>query len=96
MPEKIAMRRISEPYIIRFAGNMEKGGKDPGGYSGFVILAESHISFHTFPQKKFISLDVYSCKHFDSSKIIEEIKSIFQTDDIISNIIVRGENYPAD
>jgi len=37
--------------------------KDPGGWSGFVIIAESHISIHTFPARRFVSIDVYTCKN---------------------------------
>jgi len=35
------------------------------GYSAFVMLAESHISLHTFPEAHFLTFDCYSCKGFD-------------------------------
>ena len=42
------------------------------GISGLVVLAESHIAYHTFPEYKdgdlyFVSLDVYSCKEFETA-----------------------------
>jgi len=33
----------------------------PRGFTGFYILAESHLSFHTWPEKNLISIDLYSC-----------------------------------
>jgi hypothetical protein len=35
------------------------------GYSAFVMIAESHISLHTFPEGEFMTFDCYSCKNFD-------------------------------
>lgn len=32
-----------------------------GGFSGAVILQESHISIHTWPEKSFAAVDVYMC-----------------------------------
>ena len=37
------------------------------GYSAFVMIAESHISLHTFPEGDFLTFDCYSCKNFDES-----------------------------
>lgn len=42
------------------------------GYSTFVMIAESHLSIHTFPELNYISFDCYSCKFFDT-KLVENI-----------------------
>jgi S-adenosylmethionine decarboxylase len=34
---------------------------DPGGITGVVLLAESHLTVHTFPESGFASLNLYSC-----------------------------------
>tara|TARA_R100000988_G_C3892681_1_gene113574 strand:- start:95 stop:565 length:471 start_codon:yes stop_codon:yes gene_type:complete len=47
------------------------------GYSAFVMIAESHISIHTFPELKYASFDCYSCKDFDEKKVIEILESFF-------------------
>ena len=32
-----------------------------GGVTGMIVLAESHMSLHTWPEKKYVTLDVYVC-----------------------------------
>lgn len=34
---------------------------DGGGVTGVVVLAESHLSIHTWPEKRFVTLDVFVC-----------------------------------
>jgi S-adenosylmethionine decarboxylase len=34
---------------------------DGGGVTGVVVLAESHLSVHTWPEKRFVTLDVFVC-----------------------------------
>jgi len=45
LPEKIGMKKFAEPSVYRALPN---GKEDPGGWSGFVVIQESHISIHTF------------------------------------------------
>ncbi len=33
----------------------------PNGVSGVVVIAESHISIHTWPEKGYVALDIYTC-----------------------------------
>lgn len=85
------MKRLIPPYVVRAPGN---GKKDPGGYSGFVIIQESHISIHTFPARRFISIDVYSCKDFKVSPVISFFRRAFGIRKIEQNLVVRGKEYP--
>ncbi len=34
----------------------------PGGVTGFLVLAESHLSVHTYPERGFAALDLYCCR----------------------------------
>lgn len=90
-PEKVDMKKMTKPYLVTTPGN---GGHDPGGWSGFVIIEESHISVHTFVKRKFVTIDLYSCKTFDTKKVINEVKKVFKTKDLEVYEQVRGKKYP--
>src|SRR2546423_1436791 len=46
----------------------------PHGITGYVLLSESHISIHTWPEQRFALVDVLSC----SSVEIESLKKCFR------------------
>lgn len=58
------------------------------GLSGFVIIAESHFSIHTWPEKNYFSADLYSCKGFDSDQVMKHISSVLNIDPKQSKIQV--------
>lgn len=91
LPGKIRMRKLTKPYVVFAAANDKK---DPGGWSGFVMIQESHISLHTFIKRRFITTDVYSCKKFDPKKVIDYFKKAFRTQDVEFNVETRGKKYP--
>jgi S-adenosylmethionine decarboxylase len=89
--EKMGMRKLSEPVVYFAPGN---NIKDPGGWSGFVVIEESHISIHTFPKKGFVSADVYTCKNgMDTRIVIDYFKSIFELAEVEQNFVKRGLKY---
>lgn len=85
------MRRLIPPYVVEASANNRK---DPGGYSGFVMIQESHISIHTFPKRRFVSIDLYSCKKFKTAPVIAYFKGVFGIGKVEINIVVRGKEYP--
>jgi len=95
LPKKLGMHALLQPQVLPADSNVERGGKDPGGFSGFVMIAESHISLHTFVKRRFASMDIYSCKKFDNEMAIAYFKKIFKPKDIEINFINRGMRYPA-
>ena len=52
------------------------------GYSTFVMIAESHLTIHTFPELQYFSFDCYSCKGFDANAVIETIHTCFDVEQI--------------
>ena len=92
LPERLGMRKLIEP-VVTFA--QPNGKRDPGGWSGFVMIQESHISIHTFIQRRFVTVDIYSCKQFDAQESIHYLKSVFKTTDVECALVVRGKKYPA-
>ena len=92
LPSLIKMRVIAPPQLIVFEGN---NSKDPGGVSGVVLIAESHISIHTFPRRRFLTADVYTCKNgLDIKYIIKYFKMKFGLKEIEQHFIKRGTRYP--
>lgn len=61
-PDLIGMTKIMPPYVFKYQGKVP----EDWGLSGFVLIAESHISIHTFPERGYLSLDIFSCKRFDT------------------------------
>lgn len=91
LPAILGMRKLTTPYVVDAPPVTPK---DQGGISGFVMIAESHISIHTFPDKGFLTADVYSCKPFDTQKTIDYFKEQFDIQDLEINLIKRGTKFP--
>lgn len=53
--------------------------QDEGGLSGFCMIGTSHISIHVWPLRKHFSMDVFSCKQFDSMKARLTIEKFLDT-----------------
>ena len=61
-----------------------------GGVSGVAVLAESHISIHTWPEEKFAALDVFMCGGTEPEKAIDVLRNAFKPDVIDVQMIKRG------
>ena len=49
----------------------------PSGVSGVAVLAESHISIHTWPERNFAALDVFMCGACDPYKVVPFLQAAF-------------------
>lgn len=96
LAEMAEMKMFHEPYVLKAGSNETLGGKDPGGFSGFVMVYESHISIHTFAKRGFVTIDLYSCKKFPSEGIVEYLKQTFEAKDANVLKMDRGMKYPKD
>jgi S-adenosylmethionine decarboxylase len=90
-PAKIGMTKISDPIVFRYSG----AKPEDWGVSGLVFIAESHISLHTFVERKFINIDVFSCKDFDAERIMADMRNNFELVKMRS-CLVRREWEPAE
>ncbi len=94
IPVAMGMHTISQPVVVEVG---PKNQKDPGGVSGFVLIAESHMSFHTFPKRGFITIDVYTCQDtIDTEKLTQEFVAAFKLTDYEQQVINRGLSYPVE
>lgn len=84
-PSQIGMTKISQPFVSRYVGSRP----EDWGISGFVVIAESHISVHTFVERCYVNIDVFSCKNFDARKVAEDLKSQFRLIKLKSYLLDR-------
>ncbi len=62
-----------------------------GGVSGVAVLAESHISIHTWPERDYAALDIFMCGETEPMKCIEVLSKAFATEDIEVTTHLRGQ-----
>jgi S-adenosylmethionine decarboxylase len=94
LPAKMGMHTICDPIVVEVG---ELNAKDPGGISGFILIAESHISYHTFPKRGFVTADIYTCQNdLDAEGFTKLLCEVFGTTDFDTHIQKRGLRYPAE
>lgn len=96
LPNLLEMRKIMPPYIIPYKGSDNPNHFDKGGVSGVVIIAESHISIHTFVSQSYANVDIFSCKDFDSNKATEYLVKAFGAKKVEKKFLMRGKEFPRD
>jgi len=63
----------------------------PNGVSGVAVLAESHISIHTWPEAGYAALDVFMCGSADPDQCIPVLREAFGAKRVGVNEILRGQ-----
>ncbi|RMF73767.1 MAG: adenosylmethionine decarboxylase [Alphaproteobacteria bacterium] len=63
---------------------------DGGGVSGVAVLAESHISVHTWPERAFAAFDVFMCGRADPYAVIPILKEAFRPGRLTVTEHMRG------
>ncbi|MBI1942077.1 MAG: polyamine aminopropyltransferase [Betaproteobacteria bacterium] len=68
-----------------------------GGYTGMVLLAESHLALHTWPERQGVTIDVYVCNYSadnsDKAKtLFEGMVGLFQPAEIARHAVERNEH----
>ncbi len=85
-PSRLGMTRITEPNVLEY--NAPKSADS--GVSGFVIIAESHISIHTFPRRNYVNIDIFSCVPFDHERALAAAKDLFHFEEVKTGLLDRG------
>ncbi len=61
------------------------------GLSGVVVLAESHISVHTFPEHGYAAFDIFTCgQRVDPERACEYLVRCVNAEDSFTRRFVRG------
>ncbi|HEV8289995.1 MAG TPA: adenosylmethionine decarboxylase [Candidatus Norongarragalinales archaeon] len=90
LPDALKMQKISKVIVQHF-----KSDKDYG-VSGFVLIAESHISVHTFPSRRLAQIDIFSCKPFNTRKVEQLAMNAFRAKNKRVRVLSRGTEWPHD
>ncbi|MCJ8345571.1 adenosylmethionine decarboxylase [bacterium] len=63
---------------------------EPVGVTGVILLAESHISIHTWPEDQTAVIDIYTCGHTDhAKKAYQVLFDLFEPSDVDIKEITR-------
>ncbi len=63
---------------------------DPQGVSGTVVIAESHLSIHTWPENGYVAVDIYTCGGLDPRKGFELLAERLQAGSSRVQEVLRG------
>ena len=92
LPDKIGMTKITQPYVFPYSGKIP----EDRGITGFVVIAESHLSIHTFVDKGYAFVDLFSCKQFDTDVARDLIVEAFASRKPEVYMVERGRGFPRD
>jgi len=85
-PSRVGMEKVSPVHLY----DIETSNPLDAGLSGFVVIAQSHVSLHAWPEYGEVDIDICSCKEFSQEDAIAFAKEIFLTDDIEAHFVVRA------
>lgn len=64
---------------------------DKGAFTVLYLLSESHLSIHTWPEHKYIALDVFTCGNANTQLLVNNIREYFEPKKIVIHKLNRGE-----
>lgn len=62
----------------------------PQGVSGVVLIAESHLSCHTWPEAGYVAVDIYTCGYMDARAAVEHLRQLFGARTWLVDDVTRG------
>ncbi len=65
---------------------------NPCGITSVILLAESHISIHTWPELKYVAIDAFTCgEHTIPMNAIDYLRKVFKPQKMSLKEFTRGE-----
>ena len=89
-PAHIGMQKVG-PVELRY---IETNNPLDDGFSGFVIIATSHVSLHAWAPYRMVNMDIFSCEDFDVAEVVAFARKLFQTDDVEMHVVERENRSP--
>jgi S-adenosylmethionine decarboxylase len=75
------LTELAPPVMHRFEG---------GGVTGLILLAESHIALHTYPEYGYVAVDIFSCGVEDPGSALAVFREALSPDREEVTTAVRG------
>ena len=64
----------------------------PQGVSGMILIAESHLSVHTWPENGFVAVDIFTCGEDMKPEIaVNVLEEAFDADRVDVMYVTRGD-----
>jgi S-adenosylmethionine decarboxylase len=61
-----------------------------GAITLVLILAESHLSIHTWPEERLIAIDLFSCGAIDGQRVLDELTGALRLESVTVTQVERG------
>lgn len=89
-PTRIGMQKVG-PVELRY---IKTNNPSDDGFSGFVIIATSHVSLHAWAPYGMVNIDIFSCEYFEVAEVIAFARRMFQTNDVEVHVVQRATRSP--
>jgi S-adenosylmethionine decarboxylase len=89
-PTRIGMQKVG-PVELRY---IKTNNPSDDGYSGFVIIATSHVSLHAWAPYGMVNIDIFSCEEFKVAEVVAFARGMFQTNDVEVHSVQRATRSP--
>lgn len=87
--QRVNMRVLAGPLVVE-----EQGVPEKRGWSGVVILYESHAAIHSYPELGEAFVDIFSCKEFNVKDVTDTMTSYFGSFTVVEkNVLDRGVHW---
>ncbi len=70
------------------------GSGASGGVTGCIVLAESHLAIHTWPELRSVTLDIFACNYSQDNSararaVVDDVVALFAPEDIARHEVPR-------
>ena len=78
---EISNATMIKPFFHKFS---------PQGVTGVILISESHLSIHTWPERGYAAVDLFSCGDFNYNETFDYIEREIESEKAFVSVIQRG------